>query len=259
MCVLKKPRKNGENVDRDWLVWSEKEESLFCFPCRLFSSISSSCKSILASEKGWKKEHSWRKLYNKLPDHEVSQNHKQCYLQWRELERRFLTETDINSHLEKNYAAKVKYWRDLFKRLLAVTLFLGERGLAFRGSTNNIGDSSNGNFLGIIELIAKFDPILERHVEKVRQSQASGTRLQAHYLSSDSQNEFIQACSAMVLKEILSERQKSGYYSILVDATPDSSHTEQNTFIIRYVSDCNTKFEVKERFLAFADCNKKNR
>ena len=37
----------------------------------------------------------------------------------------------------------------LLKRLLDVILFLAERGLAFRGVTYLIGDSNNGNFLGL--------------------------------------------------------------------------------------------------------------
>ena len=35
------------------------------------------------------------------------------------------------------------------------------------------------------------------------------------------------------------------------------SHTEQSTFILRYVLDCNSSFVVKERFLAFVDYNQK--
>ena len=65
--------------------------------------------------------------------------------------------------------------------------------MAFRGSSQTIG-STDGNFLGLIELLSN-DPILKVHVEKVSESQQSGTRLAAHYLSSDSQNEFIAACA----------------------------------------------------------------
>ena len=48
------------------------------------------------------------------------------------------------------------------------------------------------------------------------------------------------------------------YYSIIVDATPDSSHVEQTSFILRYVH-CKDKvtYEVQERFLEFVDCNPK--
>ena len=35
---------------------------------------------------------------------------------------------------------------------------------------------------------------------------------------------------------ILRERETEKYYSHIVDATPDSTHIEQTTFILRYVS-----------------------
>jgi len=37
----------------------------------------------------------------------------------------------------------------LLRRLFDVTLFLAERGLAFRGDSDKIGDYNNGNCLGI--------------------------------------------------------------------------------------------------------------
>ncbi|XP_065658605.1 uncharacterized protein LOC136083124 [Hydra vulgaris] len=44
----------------------------------------------------------------------------------------------------------------------------------------------------------------------------------------------------------------------MVDATPDVSHTEQSSFVIRYVHEKEPgKFLIEERFLIFADCAKK--
>ena len=38
---------NGEDVHRDWLVWSESKQALFCFPCRLFTPSSNMNHSLL--------------------------------------------------------------------------------------------------------------------------------------------------------------------------------------------------------------------
>ena len=49
-------------------------------------------------------------------------------------------------------------------------------GEAFRGSDEILGSDHNDNFLGIIELIAQFDPFLENHLtdyERVGRSVAS--------------------------------------------------------------------------------------
>lgn len=260
--VLFSKRPNGESVRRDWLVWSDTAESLFCFPCRLFDSgcgseKSDSNKSVLLSNDGWKKEYGWRKLYEKLPTHERSTSHKNSYIQWRELERRLNETSDIHSQLDSELASRTKYWKEIFQRLLSVVMFLGERGLAFRGTSERIGDPNNGNFLGLIELLSEFDPLLREHISKIKKAQEEGKRLQAHYLSKDSQNEFIQTCGARVRQKVLEERKKSKYFSIIADSTPDVSHTEQTTLVLRYVLDCESEFKVTERFLSFVDCNQK--
>ena len=39
LLVLRAKLQNGETTPRDWLVWSKFEQSLYCFPCRLFSKL----------------------------------------------------------------------------------------------------------------------------------------------------------------------------------------------------------------------------
>jgi len=60
--------------------------------------------------------------------------------------------------------------RGLLLRLFDVTLFLAERGLAFRGDSHKIGDCNNGNFLDILELLAKYDRLLNEHLRNVGHS-----------------------------------------------------------------------------------------
>lgn len=49
----------------------------------------------------------------------------------------------------------------------------------------------NGNFLGLLELLSVFDPIMKSPLEKVEASQQSGQRLAAHYLLKSSQIKLI--------------------------------------------------------------------
>ena len=49
------------------------------------------------------------------------------------------------------------------ERILHVVLFLAERGLAFRGESDRIGEHNNGNFLGILKLLALYDPVISDH------------------------------------------------------------------------------------------------
>ena len=166
---------NAEQHTRDWLVWSQNMESLYCFPCRLFwnSVCCSPCtasKSALATAEGWPACSNWRKLCNRVPEHEKSNGHSKCSLAWRELERRLLLQEGIENLLKASIKAESEKWYNIWKRIIDFTVFLGERGLAFQGSSQCIGDSNNRNFLGLIELLSHWDPILKEHVLKVEES-----------------------------------------------------------------------------------------
>ncbi|XP_065671742.1 uncharacterized protein LOC136089618 [Hydra vulgaris] len=238
---------NGEVHKRDWLVWSQHKQALFCFPCRLFSGNISkssvternlSSRSVLASPDGYTATDKWRKLCNRIPEHERSNVHRDCYLAWRELERRFLFGKGIETYLESSIKLQSTKWSNILKRILDVFLFLGERGLAFRESSQRIGDVYNGNFLGFIELLSHWDPILKEHVLSVEESQRK-------------------ECSDLVRQHILQEKRSAKYFAIMVDATLDSSHTEQTTFILRYEILKDSQNEIVERFLTYVDCNNK--
>ncbi|CAG9837619.1 unnamed protein product [Diabrotica balteata] len=73
-----------------------------------------------------------------------------------------------------------------------------------------------------------------------------------HYLGKNIQNEIIELLGSLIRDQILSEMQKSKYYSVILDCTPDVSRTEQMTLVLRYVLCDEGKYpEVKERFLCF--------
>ena len=76
-------------------------------------------------------------------------------------------------------------------------------------------------------MIAHYDSVLEEHIEKVHDSQKRGKRLQVKYLSSDSQNEFLDLCANEVRQRVLQE--------VANDATPDVAHVKQTSFVVRYL------------------------
>ena len=49
------------------------------------------------------------------------------------------------------------YWIAVLKRVVTVVKFLCERGLPLRGGNEVFGSFQNGNFLGLLELLAQFD------------------------------------------------------------------------------------------------------
>ena len=87
--------------------------------------------------------------------------------------------------------------------------------MTFSGPSRRLGDPNNGNLLGMIELLARWDPILREHVQNVMEYQEKDERHQVHYLSPESQNEFISSCSCRVKQRILLERRISHYFAVI--------------------------------------------
>lgn len=208
VSLLKRLLPNGETVERDWLVWSHEKSAFFCLPCRLFS-VHTVNRSLLCCPSGFSKNQKYKKLYDRLKSHETAPDHLHCYFKWRQSESRARNNSTINHLLNEQLTVEISKWRDILTRILVVILFLGERGLALRGDSHLIGDRSNGNFLGILELISHYDSVLHKHLEEVRGSQENHKRLQVHYLSADIQNAFIEICAKHVQSQILEERRRT--------------------------------------------------
>ncbi|XP_029435922.1 zinc finger MYM-type protein 1-like [Rhinatrema bivittatum] len=248
---------NGrEKILRDWLRWSPSNKVLYCVTCMAFTN-DSICKtgSMLSRKDGFDpSKHKWHRLYIKLPEHEHSSQHRRNYWRWRTLQNS-IGGHGVDYEIQINLSKEADKFIALLERLLDVTLHLASRNMAFRGSSQRIGEIHNGNFLGTLEILARYDNLLREHLEKVKASQEKGKKLSAHYLSWATQNEFINICGKHVLNSILSERKEAIYFSIICDSTPDSSHTEQNAIVLRYVyrKPQDGKWNIRERFIEFFD------
>ena len=158
--------------------------------------------------------------------------------------RRKLT---MEPYLGNQIKIEEEYWTHVFQRVVAVVRTLAERGLAFRGSDEIFGSPHNGNFLGLLELIAEFDPFLANHIKQYGDCGTGKTSC----LSKTICDELIELMSIKVRQSILNDLKQDGYFSLSVDSTPDLSHIDQLTVIIRYVS-IDDGFPI-ERFLTFLE------
>ncbi|XP_042214954.1 uncharacterized protein LOC121861371 [Homarus americanus] len=132
-------------------------------------------------------------------------------------------------------------------------MFLARQNLPFRGHREDMLSINKGNFLELVELLSDYDPVLKEHLLEIKHaipSQTSGRRVSS-YLSPNIQNEFICLLGNNVKEKFLADIKKAKYFRILFDSTPDISHTDQMSEVIRYVHIEGDSVEVRESFLGF--------
>ncbi|XP_022163131.1 zinc finger MYM-type protein 1-like [Myzus persicae] len=229
---FKRITKNKEVINRNWLCFSPTTGKLYCYICKLLG-----IKSGKLSSDGFC---DWKHAAEKLSQHETSKHHLEAILALNHRERKIGC---LDHQLQKQIAELSSYWRKVLKRVVSTIKFIAERGLAFRGDNEIIGSPRNGNYLGILELVAEFDPLLSAHIRDHANKKSGHT----NYLSSTICEELIDLMAKEVLGEIITRIKKSKYYFVSVDSTPDEAHIDQLTIVVRYMEEITPV----ERFLTF--------
>jgi hypothetical protein len=231
---------NGESVCRTWLLYSKSNDLVFCFCCKLF--FKSTSPPSLCS----KGTNDWKNIAKILSNHEKSDGHITCFHEWKELELRLNKNKTIDDENLRLMKQEEKYWKGVLERIIALVRVLGAQNLALRGKHEKLFTAGNGNFLKFLEYLALFDPLMHEHLRKIQDNETK-----VHYLSKDVQNEMIKLLANAVQAKIISLVHAAKYYSIILDCTPDVSHTEQMTVIVRFVAITETTSEIREHFLGF--------
>lgn len=129
------------------------------------------------------------------------------------------------------------------KRLIAIVCHLAEQNLAFRGHNSNLHETNNGNFLGVVELLAEFDPVMSEHVRR-----AETKEIADHYLGKTIQNELITLIGDKTVEAIIQRVKQSHYYSVIMDSIMD----KQLSVTLRFVKcQIGTITTVGEHFVGF--------
>lgn len=235
---------NGVEKVRRWLVYSKTSNKTFCFACKLYKT---NIDSSSLSTKGF---NDWTHLSERLSAHERSSNHRLAMNTWLETEKNYKLNNTIDNKYESFVENETVRWKNIFQRIIETILYLAEGNMAFRGINDKLYEPHNGNFLRLIELIAKFDPVLKDHISRSAPT-VEGTKRKHTYLSHTIQDELITKMAEKVKFEIVSKIKKAKYYSILLDCTPDVSHQEQLSVVIRFVNTEAAIIEIEERFICF--------
>ncbi|XP_034208379.1 zinc finger MYM-type protein 1-like [Prunus dulcis] len=188
----------------------------------------------------------WKHLGDKLKQHEKSIEHITNLRSCVELQIRLKTSQTIDKELQELIKKDTLHWKNVMVRIIAVVKCLATHNLAFRGTNEKVFEDGNGNFLGLLEMISEFDPVMQHHFRLIQDK-----KIHYHYLSHKIQNELIDILASNVKQIIIKKVKEAKYFSVILDCTPDASHKEQMTLILRCVDVSCTPINIEEYFLEF--------
>eukprot|EP00794_Sanderia_malayensis_P016611 gene16611-18300_t len=174
---------------REWLIYSPKQQKMFCFCCWLFPCISE--KDL---EKNWSQigVTNFKKGIEKIRAHEDTRLHCISLAQWKSFQQRLLHGQTIDAEFQRQLETDREKTLLILDRIFSVTLFLALQEISFRGhrfeSQAQMSSFENsGNYLELLQLVAKYDPVLAAHL--------SSKKSVGKYTSPPIQNEIISSIS----------------------------------------------------------------
>ena len=170
----------------------------------------------------------------------------------------FLQGDTINSAFDRQEAMEadrrkktVLSNRNVMKRIVDATIFLGKQGLSFRGHRESLTNAfgKNGNFLELLKLMSEYDATTKDHLSKVTamhkkvpeqrggKQGAKGRGSKLTFLSKDSQNKLIRIIGEEITSEVVEKVKTCRSWALIADTTPDVTHKEQLSICVRVVSE----------------------
>lgn len=231
---------SSEELERCWLEYSISGDRMYCFACRLFAKENDKNYETNWCIEGMK---NWKKATEKINAHEKCKIHLQSVIDWTLFMSGKGIEKGISNMHKRTYSEqskRIEENRAVLKRLLDIIMFLAKQNLALRGHDESENSDNKGNFLELVELVAKYDQVLYKHLSQSKEKEK--------YLSATIQNDFIEALRSVVNDSIINDVMKSGVFSVIIDETTDAAHREQVSFTLRFCQEG----EIYETFLKFS-------
>ena len=231
--------KCGITVKRDWLCYSPQMNKVYCQPCWLFAVGQSGVNKMSSGYDDWKHLGGTVKL------HQESKAHLDAC----KIHASWQANQNIDDAINCALKTEQTYWRQVLERIVNVTLTLAQGNISFRGHRENDIEVNQGNFLSVITLLAKYDPLLADLLRK-----PEGTVKYLHHRNHD---ELIQILSQHVVANIATVIKACPFFSVISDTTSDITKTDQMCQVYRYVTlqtdekGAPTRIVINESFLGF--------
>ena len=111
-----------------------------------------------------------------------------------------------------------------------MTQTLAHQGVSSRASSSE--KDGNGSFHQAVGLVARYSPSFKRWLDD-----APNRPHKVDYLSSRSQNEFLELLAKDVSGRVTDQIGQAEMFSVITDRTPDVSHVDQLSVVARYVNE----------------------
>lgn len=139
-------------VNRFWLCYSKILDAAYCQPCWLFASQRNNV---------WRTgNRDWKHLSERIKEHSFSSGHTEACAVYNLWKRNDTVDREVENEIRK----EASFWKMVLTRLFDIILTLAKSSLAFRGHRENLNQEEgyHGNFLSVVELVARYDDILRR-------------------------------------------------------------------------------------------------
>jgi hypothetical protein len=126
------------------------------------------------------------------------------YFQWFDMCKRLDAGNTIDQELQHAIVKERDYWKLILHRLCSIVLYLSKNNLSFWGKNDKLCIPNNGNILGLVELLRKYDVTMHEHVQHIISKETS-----VCYCSKTIQNEIIYVIASCVHDNILERARKA--------------------------------------------------
>lgn len=164
----------------------------------------------------------------------------------------------INSRLLREGDKLAEENKHILCQIISAVEFLAKQGLTSRGHRDDkvdfsSEDTNRGNFVATLQLMAKTDPILNKHLASAKRN--------AKYTSKTIQNQIVHIYASKIREKITKPiRENALPYTVIADETTDVfSNQEILTVCLRFVDlSLATKPQIRECLLSFIHLQRAN-